>query len=129
MTNTHDEVVAVRRDISHLQDELKNSAPEQSGNNGLLNRASMASVLSCLSFASTGSLVSIHESIAQFVAETENLVANVDNHGLVTSNTVGTNTMPSRRSLLLLPFPKVEYTNVRFLPAASANTRRSRGFA
>ncbi|KAK5679286.1 RAM signaling network component [Elasticomyces elasticus] len=78
VTSTHSEILAVRRDISHLRIQLKTFALQETPNNGFPIRASIASMSSCLSFASTGSIASSRQSIAVFVAETENLVDRLD---------------------------------------------------
>ncbi|KAK5732020.1 RAM signaling network component [Elasticomyces elasticus] len=82
-TNTHNEVLAIRRDISHLQEQLKSAAVQDGVTNDLPDRASMVSVASCLSFASTASFASSRQSIALFVAETEDLVDGLDNDELL----------------------------------------------
>ncbi|KAK3617823.1 hypothetical protein LTR56_025033 [Elasticomyces elasticus] len=82
VTSTHNEVLAVRRDISNLQDQLKKYAVKRAANHTLLNRASIASVSSSFSLRSTSSMASSHESIKDFVAETEILVAGLDHNEL-----------------------------------------------
>ncbi|KAK4966449.1 hypothetical protein LTR42_011614 [Elasticomyces elasticus] len=83
VTNTHNEVLAIRRDISHLQEQLESAALQDGVPNDLPDRASIASVASCLSFASAGSFASSRQSIALFVAETGDLVDGLDNDELL----------------------------------------------
>ncbi|KAK5740129.1 hypothetical protein LTR17_004841 [Elasticomyces elasticus] len=78
VTNTHDDVLAIRREIGHLQNRLESSAPQGPATIDLPDNASFVSVLSCHSIGSTGSIVSSRRSIVHFVAETENLVDELD---------------------------------------------------
>ncbi|KAK3656364.1 hypothetical protein LTR56_003066 [Elasticomyces elasticus] len=78
VSSTHDEVLAVRRDISHLQEQLILSDLQEAASKDLPDRTSIVSVSTCLSFASTGSIASSHYSMALFVVETENLVDKLD---------------------------------------------------
>ncbi|KAK4892909.1 RAM signaling network component [Elasticomyces elasticus] len=80
VSSTHDEVLAVRRDISHLQEQLILSDLQEAASKDLPDRTSIAPVSTCLSFASTGSIASSRYSMALFVVETDQLIDGLDNH-------------------------------------------------